>query len=332
MTDLKHFRESMAPELQALNRHIAEALSSSNSLLDKIVAEYLSVKGKQIRPILVILSARLFGADRMNLPLNVIRAAASVEMLHNASLIHDDVVDQSPRRRGNPTVNNLWDNQIAVLVGDFFVSSALQEAMMTDDIRIVGVIARLGRILSEGEMDQIFNAMSHQLTEEGYYRAIGRKTASLFEACVEMGAYAVGIGSDDERIAKIRRYAELLGLCFQIRDDVFDYFDDGRVGKPTGYDLREGKVSLPLLHAFATDTDAERKAAMKALIDNDHLSDADIATLIDYAKQLRGIEYAFETMQRLRDEAVTLLDAFSDSGDTKSAMRAIFDFIIARHY
>ncbi|MCF0213044.1 MAG: polyprenyl synthetase family protein [Muribaculaceae bacterium] len=332
MTDLKQFRESMAPDLQMLNEHIAEALSSPNSLLNKIVTEYLSVKGKQIRPILVILSSRLFGADKKALPLNVIRAAASVEMLHNASLIHDDVVDQSPKRRGNPTVNNVWDNHIAVLVGDFFVSSALQEAMATGDIRIVGALARLGRLLSVGEMDQIFNARYHQLNEESYFRVISRKTASLFEACVEMGAYALGVASDDSRIENIRRFAELLGLCFQIRDDIFDYFDEGRVGKPTGYDLREGKVTLPLLHALITDTDRGRAEQMSALLDANELSDTDIHTLVEYAKALGGIDYAYQTMERLRAEAIPLLDVFPNCDDTRRSLAAIFDFVISRSY
>lgn len=181
--DLRSDQHTIAPELRQLNERILLSLASSNRMMNGIVEEYLRTKGKQIRPIMVLLSARLLGTVTPK----VISAAASVEMLHNASLIHDDVVDESKLRRNEPTVNGIWDNHIAVLVGDFFVSTALQLAMSTEDLRIVDSLARLGRLLSLGELDQIYNARFHRLDESAYFEIIGRKTASLFISCVEMG-------------------------------------------------------------------------------------------------------------------------------------------------
>lgn len=293
-------------------------------MMNGIVEEYLRTKGKQIRPIMVLLSARLLGTVTPK----VISAAASVEMLHNASLIHDDVVDESKLRRNEPTVNGIWDNHIAVLVGDFFVSTALQLAMSTEDLRIVDSLARLGRLLSLGELDQIYNARFHRLDESAYFEIIGRKTASLFISCVEMGAYATGV--DDERLERLRRFAELLGICFQIKDDIFDYYEDAAVGKPTGNDLREGKITLPLLHVLLDDR-SPRHDAMLALSRKEMLSTDDIDTLITYAKEQGGIEYAYAMMDKFRDEAAGIMAGFPDT-DTSRALLALFDYIITRRH
>ncbi|MDE6490167.1 MAG: polyprenyl synthetase family protein [Muribaculaceae bacterium] len=324
MTTLEAIQQTIAPELRQLNERILLSLASSNSMMNGIVEEYLRTKGKQIRPIMVLLSARLLGTVTPK----VISAAASVEMLHNASLIHDDVVDESKLRRNEPTVNGIWDNHIAVLVGDYFVSTALQLAMSTDDLRIVGSLARLGRLLSLGELDQIYNARFHKLDESAYFEIIGRKTASLFISCVEMGAYAVG--ADDNRLERLRRFAELLGICFQIKDDIFDYYEDKAVGKPTGNDLREGKITLPLLHVLLEDR-SPRHDAMLALSRKEMLSPDDIDTLIGYAKEQGGIEYAYEMMNRFRSEAAAIISEFPDN-DTSRALMALFDYIITRRH
>lgn len=325
MNSLSEIQSTIASELDALNRRIHEALNSSNELMNKVVEGYLVTKGKQIRPILVILAAKLLG----DVNDNVIRAAAAVEMLHNASLIHDDVVDDTDTRRGLPTVNAVWDNHIAVLVGDFFVSNALQQAIDTDDIRVVGTIASLGKLLSLGEIDQIYNARFHCLTEEAYYGVISRKTASLFVACVEIGAYAVGLHADDARLLALKEFTELLGRCFQIKDDIFDYFSDSRIGKPTGNDLREGKVTLPLLHALLAD-DPEA-AAMNALVKEETLSETQIDSLIEFAKRRGGIEYAYGVMECMRERAVAILrDTFGSDNPGANAFIEIFDYIITR--
>lgn len=325
MTTIQSIQQSIAPELAKLNERIADTLRSSNALMNQVVENYLRSKGKQIRPMLVLLSARHFGEVNDN----VIDAAAAVELLHNASLIHDDVVDDSKTRRSVPTINSIWDNHIAVLVGDFFVSTALQLAIATGDPRIIASLARLGKLLSLGEIDQIYNARYHKLDERAYFEIINRKTASLFVSCVEMGAYAAG--ADEMLIDDMRRYAELLGLCFQIKDDIFDYYTDDVVGKPTGNDLREGKITLPLLHVLENEA-LPLHDEMSELSRKEELTADEIATLIDYAKENGGIDYAYAAMMRLRDEAVALLRSSSPSDETTTQLTAIFDYIIARDH
>jgi len=322
MTSIDDIRAGLAPELQMLTRRLEQSLLSSNVLMNKVVEDYLRSKGKLIRPILVILTAKLFGEVNND----VISSAAAVELLHNASLIHDDVVDNSDLRRGMPTVNSMWDNHIAVLVGDFFVSTALQQAISTGDIRIVTSLSNLGKLLSLGEIDQIYNARYHKLSEEAYFEVITRKTASLFMSCVEIGAYAVN--ADGEQLAIIREYARLLGLCFQIKDDIFDYYHTEAVGKPTGNDLREGKITLPLLYALEK-CRGEMCEAMRELSRKEVLSESEIETLIEFAKAEGGIEYACKTMEGLKTEAFELLDKLPQCASTE-AFRAIFLYVISR--
>lgn len=322
MSALEDIQQSIRPELKQLSERISSSLSSPNKLMNQVIEGYLESKGKLIRPVLVILTAKLFGEvnDR------VIASAASVEMLHNASLIHDDVVDDSKLRRSMPTINNMWGNHIAVLVGDYFVSNALQQGISTGDIRVVEVLARLGKMLSLGEVDQIYNARFHTLDEKAYFEIISRKTASLFVSCIKMGAYSTD--TSDEVMEPMLRYAELLGLCFQIRDDIFDYYHDSVIGKPTGNDLREGKITLPLLYALSR-TELPEHDAMLALSRKETLEPADIDTLIEFAKSAGGIDYAYATMERFRDQALEILREYPDN-ETTRAFAAIFDYVIAR--
>lgn len=297
-------------------------LHSSNPLINEIVTRYLRIKGKQIRPLLVLLSARMFG----EISEKAIVAGASVELLHNASLVHDDVIDETKMRRGELTINGIWDNRIAVLMGDFFVSTALCKAIETDNIRIINSVTRLGLLLSTGELDQIFNAMDHQLSEDSYFRIIYHKTASLFISCVEIGAFAAN--APEDQIHLLAEYARLLGLCFQIRDDIFDYFSDDAIGKPTGNDLREGKITLPLLHTLITPGIPGREA-MVQMVSKEQLTDSEIAELIEFAKANGGIEYAYQTMDRLRAEAEEVLGRLPQS-ETVDILRQLFDYVIFR--
>lgn len=324
MTILEDIYGSIAPELALLNEQISAQLSTSSPLMNQVVSAQLSSKGKQIRPVIVILCSKLFG-DSCDA---TIAAAASVELLHNATLIHDDVVDDSKTRRKKPTINSIWDNHIAVLVGDYFVSAAMQQAISTGDIKIIDALCYLGKLLSLGEIDQIYNARYHTLTEEAYYNIITNKTASLFVACAKMGCYAAGVY--DSRVDNLAEFARLLGLCFQIRDDIFDYFCSDAVGKPTSNDLREGKITLPLLHTLLRDDLPDHKA-MNELSRKEILDDADIASLISYAIDNGGIDYAFDEMKRLRDRASHILDIFPPS-KIKDALLALFDYIIARDH
>ncbi len=325
MTNFDEIRDLISSDLERLQKIIKQSLSSNSPLLNKIVDKYLETKGKQIRPIIVVLSAKFFGAEVSD---GVLCGAASVELLHNASLIHDDVIDETKQRRGHDTINNTWDNHIAVLVGDFFVSNALACAIRTNDFRVISTISELGKELSTGEIDQIDVAKHHSIDEQTYFSIINKKTASLFQSCVKVGGYSVGASDID--IANLSKFVELLGLSFQIKDDIFDYFKDDAIGKPTGNDLREGKVTLPLIYALSR-TDAPRHEEMRRLADSDSLTTEQIETLIDFAKAEGGIEYAYATMERLRAEARSILEPYPDN-EAKRAFLSLFDYIIKRHH
>ena len=325
MTNFDEIRDLISSDLERLQKIIKQSLSSNSPLLNKIVDKYLETKGKQIRPIIVVLSAKFFGAEVSD---GVLCGAAAVELLHNASLIHDDVIDETKQRRGHDTINNTWDNHIAVLVGDFFVSNALACAIRTNDFRVISTISELGKELSTGEIDQIDVAKHHSIDEQTYFSIINKKTASLFQSCVKVGGYSVGASDID--IANLSKFVELLGLSFQIKDDIFDYFKDDAIGKPTGNDLREGKVTLPLIYALSR-TESPRHGEMRRLADSDSLTTEQIETLIDFAKAEGGIEYAYATMERLRAEARSILEPYPDN-EAKRAFLSLFDYIIKRHH
>lgn len=322
MQTLDQIQDTIKPELARLNAIISHTLCSNSALTNHIVTEYLHTKGKQIRPILVLLSARLFGGidDR------VLNAGAAIELLHNASLIHDDVIDQSKVRRGTATINSVWDNHVAVLVGDYFVSGALTCAERAGHPRVLTSLARMGADLAMGEIDQIDNARNREIDEPIYMDIITRKTASLFTSCVEVGGATAG--ADEERLTLLMQYAQLLGKCFQIRDDIFDYFHDPVIGKPTGNDLREGKITLPLIYALSR-KELPLHQEMNTLVHKPELSDDEISTLVDFAKEGGGIDYAYSVMEDMRMQATKLLDAFEPC-DTIDALQAIFSFIIIR--
>lgn len=322
MDRLSEIQARIEPELAEMNAIIQASLKSDNDLMDAVVSNYLLTKGKQIRPIMVILSARFFGSVNAH----VLHAGAALEMLHNASLIHDDVVDDTALRRGKATINNQWGNHIAVLVGDFFVANALAAGIRTGNLSIISSLSDLGKELSTGEVDQICNVRDHRLDEAHYLSMIRKKTASLFRNCVKMGAEAVGV--DETEYSPLAHYAELLGLCFQIRDDIFDYFSNPLIGKPTGNDLREGKVTLPLLHAIATAPQPISERVCEMLRKGD-LNEQEIGILIDFAKEYHGIEYAFSRMKEMQREADRLLDVYPDS-EWKETFRQLFEYIISR--
>ena len=322
MDRLAQIQTQIQPELAQMNHIIRESLKSDNDLMDTVVSNYLLTKGKQIRPVMVILSAKFFG----DVNPDVLHAGAALEMLHNASLIHDDVVDETTLRRGNATINSQWGNHIAVLVGDFFVANALAAGIRTGNLSIISSLSDLGKELSTGEVDQICNVRDHRLDEEHYMNMIRKKTASLFRNCVMMGAEAVGMAP--ETYQPLAKYAEWLGLCFQIRDDIFDYFSNPLIGKPTGNDLREGKVTLPLLHAIHVAPLAVAQRVKEMLIKGD-LNEKEIGILIDFAKEYNGIEYSFDKMQEILSKADSLLDVYPDS-EWKDAFRQLFEYIISR--
>lgn len=322
-TAIEIIRHQLGAELEAMNEIICSSLSTSDPLMGKVVDHYLRTKGKQIRPLLVLLSAKMFG----DINDSTLHAAASLEMLHNASLIHDDVVDSSDFRRGMSTLNRDFDNRIAVLVGDFFVSNALREAINTHSMNAVASIAELGKELSLGEIDQISNARDRSIDESRYLEVIGKKTASLFMKCVKMGADTTDAKEED--IERAVEYGRLLGLCFQIKDDIFDYFEDKEVGKPTGNDLRENKISLPLIYAVNS-TDGEEAKRMRSLLLRGDLNDAEIADLIEFAKENGGIDYAYSVMEEMRKKGDALLQTLP-ANEWRERFADLFDFTISRH-
>ncbi|MCP9610580.1 polyprenyl synthetase family protein [Coprobacter tertius] len=322
MDKLSIIQQPISDELVRLNEVIVDALKADSELMNVVVDYYLGKKGKQIRPILVMLSAKMCGG----ISKTTIDAAASIELLHNASLIHDDVVDESFERRGRRTVNGIWDNRIAVLVGDFFVSCALKHSLVTGNLQIVDTLSTLGKELAKGEIDQVSNVEEHRFSEEAYFEVIRQKTASLFISCMRMGALSAH--ASEERLKDLELFGEKLGLCFQIKDDIFDYFDNNEVGKPTGNDIREGKITLPLIYALnkATGIDKEK---MDRLAKKDKHDRTDIEKLISFAKEMGGIEYAEDVMKKLRKEALCALSAFDES-PVKESLKTILDYTIER--
>lgn len=322
MTAFKALRQSLKPRLDSIHSLIAETMSSSNPLMNGVVSHYLSRRGKELRPSLALATADILGGCKV---FDIMPAAAAIEVLHNASLIHDDVVDNSATRHGAPTINALWDNHIAVLVGDFFVSRALSLALSTEHMGVISTLAGLGATLSIGEMDQLDNARHHSLTEEAYFEIITHKTASLFRACVEIGGYAAG--ASPQQLDRLRRFADIFGQCFQITDDIFDYFPSDSLGKPTGNDLRERKVTLPLLYAL--NSSHPRAEQMRAIVEEGCLDDANIAELIAFAIDNGGIEYARATLRRLHEEGVALAREIApDLAD--NPLQTMLDFVLSR--
>ena len=319
---IEHIQEQLRPELDAMNEIITSTLTSNSELTNGIVTSYLKNKGKMLRPIVTLLSAKFFGGINDK----ALQGAAALEMLHNASLIHDDVIDEATERRGLPTINNVWSNHVAVLVGDFFVSGALRCGVNTGDGRILSALADMGRDLSLGEIDQVDIARNHNIDEATYMEIIRAKTASLFECCAAVGGYANN--APRTAIDELRRFARLLGICFQIKDDTFDYYNDPIIGKPTGNDLREGKVTLPLIYALNR-SDLPEHDEMIALVNKEAPTSEDIDRLIEFAKAAGGIDYAYEVMQRLRDEANDVLSPYSPD-ETVDLFREIFDYVIER--
>lgn len=304
------------------------ALASPNALMNSVIETYMQKKGKQLRPILVILAGKLLG----RVDESTLHGAAAVELLHNASLIHDDVVDDTKLRRGSETINSLWDNHLAVLVGDFFLSNALMQSSITGDIRVVESISRLGRLLSIGELDEIYNARYNNPGEEAYFEVIYRKTASLFVSCVEIGAFMAGLAEGDARLDALREYARLLGLCFQIRDDIFDYFADEAVGKPTGNDLREGKITLPLIHVLGR-CDVAGRDEMAELVKAETLTADEIGRLTAFAVDNGGIDYAHRVMEDLKERAARVLcAAFDADTEPRRAFMGLLDHVVDRSF
>lgn len=301
-----------------------QSLSHEDGLLGSALEHIRKRAGKRMRPILILLMARNFG-QITDVTQN---AAVGLELLHTASLVHDDVVDESEERRGQASVNATYDNKVAVLVGDYILSTALLCVARTHSEQIVTYLAELGRTLSDGEILQLSNIGRKDISEDVYYDVIKQKTAALFEACAGIGALSSGASEEDVMAAK--QFGQNLGIIFQIRDDIFDYYDSKEIGKPTGNDMAEGKLTLPVIHAVNNGGDEDMKRL--ALKVKDHSVTAEeIASLVDYTKRMGGIDYAEKRMWEFHAEAQRFLDERVGQQEIKEALQAYLDFVIKRN-
>ena len=322
MDKLQQIRLPIVKEFEEFKSLFDASLQISNPLLSEVLTYIKQRNGKMMRPILTLLMAKLFG----EINYSALHAALSLELLHTASLVHDDVVDESDKRRGQSSVNAIYNNKVSVLVGDYMLATSLKHSAMTGSIRIVDLVARLGQNLAEGEIIQLTNINASEFSEEVYYDVIRKKTAALFTVSAEAGAVAVN--SSDEMVQNARLFGEMIGIAFQIKDDIFDYYSSGEIGKPTGNDMSEGKLTLPALHVLNTLGD-EKMCQLAFRIKSLDATDAEISLFIDYVKKNGGIEYARQVMVDYRNKALDLLPSTADT-TIKDALTAYIDYVIER--
>ena len=299
------------------------SLEHQDGLLSQVLMFIKQRSGKRMRPMLMLLIAKAFGCVSEVTQ----HAAIGLELLHTASLVHDDVVDESGERRGQASVNAFYDNKVAVLVGDYILSTALLHVSYTSSDRIVSGLAELGRTLSDGEILQLENISNQTISEEAYYEVIKRKTAALFEACTEIGALSVGASKDD--VEQARLFGLHLGMAFQMRADIFDYYESNDIGKPTGNDMAEGKLTLPVIHAvLSADNGAMKDLALK--VRKGEVTPEEVAQLVAFTKENGGIEYAEAKMREFKNKAIGFIEEKIQDADIKQALNAYLDYVIER--
>ena len=323
MDYLSIITEPISSELTDFIALFNQSLSHTNGMLTQALDHIRQRAGKRMRPILILLMAKNFGkiTDATQ------HAAVGLELLHTASLVHDDVVDESGERRGQASVNQVFDNKVAVLVGDYILSTALLQVSYTHSEVIVRCLAELGRTLSNGEILQLSNIQNQDISEDIYYQVIKQKTAALFEACAALGA--VSAGATESEIESARRFGRNLGIIFQIRDDIFDYYDDGQIGKPTGNDMAEGKLTLPVIYALNSTAD-EEMIAIARKVRKHEVTKEEIARLVEFTKANGGIEYAENTMNDFRLSAIDFLNQYVKKSDIEKSLLAYVDYVAAR--
>ena len=323
MDYLSIITEPISSELTDFIALFNQSLSHTNGMLTQALDHIRQRAGKRMRPILILLMAKNFGriTDATQ------HAAVGLELLHTASLVHDDVVDESGERRGQASVNQVFDNKVAVLVGDYILSTALLQVSYTHSEVIVRCLAELGRTLSNGEILQLSNIQNQDISEDIYYQVIKQKTAALFEACAALGA--VSAGATESEIESARRFGRNLGIIFQIRDDIFDYYDHGEIGKPTGNDMIEGKLTLPVIYALNTTQD-EEMITLARKVKNGSVTDEEIVRLVAFTKAHGGIEYADKRMRDFHAEATLFLETEVKDEAVRRSLKAYLDYVIER--
>ena len=328
MASLAEIRKPIESEWRQYERVMESSLRADNKLQQEVLSYVGSRRGKQLRPLVTILSARICNpvTDK------TFRAAAALELLHTASLVHDDVVDSSDTRRGAAAVHVKWTNKVAVLIGDYMLAKVIGLTAEVRNIRILEIVANLGKSLSSGEMVQLHVGQSMWIDEERYFQVIEQKTAQLFQACAEAGAESAGCTVRQR--AALRDYGRLLGLCFQIKDDIFDYSDLEEIGKPTMSDLRDGKVTLPLIEALRRapqDEAAHIRELGELLAAHSESLETDKALqeIKAFVLRFKGDEYAMQQMLAYKKQATEALHVFRDSVE-KTSLLALLDFAINR--
>ena len=300
-----------------------KSLMHSDGLLSQALDHIRQRAGKRMRPMLILLMARNFGkvTDVTQ------HSAVGLELLHTASLVHDDVVDESGERRGQASVNATYNNKVAVLVGDYILSTALLHVSYSHSEEIVRYLAELGRILSNGEILQLNSISNTEISEDIYYQVIKQKTAALFEACAGIGALSAN--ASPLAVEEAKKFGQNLGIIFQIRDDIFDYYDSKEIGKPTGNDMAEGKLTLPVIYALKS-TGVTEMMQLALKVKSHEVTPDEIARLVTFTKDNGGIEYADKRMWDFHAEAMNFLDTYVEDKAIYNALKAYLDFVIER--
>ena len=322
MSNLDEIKKTIEPELKQFNVFLEESLNSSTPLLNKILKYVLKQKGKQIRPLFVLLSAKCHGEINEN----TYRAAAFIELLHTATLIHDDVVDDSDKRRGLFSLNALWKNKIAVLVGDYLLSKGMLLALENKDYQMLDVISETVKAMSEGEIYQMEKARRMDITEEDYYEIIKAKTASLISSCCMLGALSVG--ATEGQVEKMRKFGTSAGIAFQIKDDIFDYQINNKTGKPAGNDIQEHKMTLPLIHLLKIADKSERRNIIRKIKYHGDELEARME-IIDKVHRNKCLDYAEEKMNCFVQDAMSQLYEIRDA-EALVSLKKLVEFCIDR--
>ena len=320
---MKLAKEVIGKELDEFEKHFKDAVKSRVALLDRIMQYIVKRKGKQMRPMFVLLSAKLHG----EITASSYRAASLVELLHTATLVHDDVVDDALERRGMFSINALWKNKIAVLVGDYLLSKGLLLSLENKDFEILTILSNAVKKMSEGELLQMEKARNLNFDESVYYEIINGKTASLLSS--SCGAGAASVTKDESIIQKMREFGEMVGMAFQIKDDLFDY-GDAVIGKPTGNDIKEKKLTLPLIHILQKVEPGLKKEIIN-IVKNNNNDKKKVKFVIDNVVANGGIEYATQKMIEYRDKAITILYSFPES-PSRAALEELVRYTTDRAY
>lgn len=310
-------------EMELFEKKFQQSMSSNVALLNRITYYIVNRKGKQMRPMFVFLVAKMVSGGTINE--RTYRGASVIELIHTATLVHDDVVDDSNRRRGFFSINALWKNKIAVLVGDYLLSKGLLLSIDHNDFDLLKIISVAVREMSEGELLQIEKARKLDITEDVYYEIIRQKTATLIAACCSLGACSVAPDSVD--VEKMRKFGELIGMAFQIKDDLFDY-TDGPIGKPTGIDIKEQKMTLPLIYTLNTCTKEERSWLINS-VKRYNKKEKRVKEVIAFVKEKGGLDYASQKMVEFQQQALDILTSYPESS-FRSSLELMVNYVIER--